>query len=98
MDYLQLPKTYCDDTLAEAMYARELEYFHYDFDRLNFERLLPLLPKGAYRDSIQERLNSTVEQMGYVDKIYQVLVSQISNPQDHAAAIARCKARREAAK
>jgi hypothetical protein len=33
MNYEQLPTEYKYDTLADAMYAREVEYFHYDFDR-----------------------------------------------------------------
>ena len=98
MIYQQLPKTYCDDTLADAMYARELEYFHYDFDRINFEQLLAKLPDGEYRTNIQERLNSTIQQMHYVDLIYQALAAQVSDPQAHEDAVARGKARREAVK
>jgi acyl-CoA reductase-like NAD-dependent aldehyde dehydrogenase len=39
MIYTQLSNDYKYDTLAEAIYSREVEHFHYDFDRKNFEHL-----------------------------------------------------------
>ena len=96
MKYQQLSKSYRDDTLAEAMYSREVEHFHYDFDRINFKKLLEKLPDSPYRNNVHERLESTIEQMSLVELIYLSLASQITNKQDHEEAVARCKAKRDA--
>lgn len=95
MKYSQLPQTYRDDTLAEALYARELEFFHYDFDRRNFEHLLTVLPDGQHHADIEQRLASTMEQMAMVENIYNALLAQITDPDAHAAAVARVTEKRE---
>jgi hypothetical protein len=95
MKYDQLPQSYRDDTLAEAMYGREVEHFHYDFDRINFSNLLETLPTGPYRDGVQQRHNDTLDRMATVDAIYAALASQIADPEAHAAAIARTTEKRE---
>ena len=97
MKYTQLPSTYQDDTVAEAMYAREVEFFHYDFDRKNFECLLKTLPKGTYRTNVEERLAGTKVQMASVEAIYEALKEQITSPTRHAAAVKRTTAKRAAA-
>lgn len=96
MKYTQLTQEYKEDTLVEALYARELEYFHYDFDRVNFEKMLELLPNGEFRDLIQTRLKETLVQMKNVEKVYEALESQIVDHEAHKVAIARALARREA--
>ena len=95
MKYRQLAETYKYDTIAEAMYARELEHFHYNFDRVNFEALLKTTPKGPYRDSIQARLEQTLLEMERVEQIYAALETQIDNEQEFAVAVLRARAKRE---
>lgn len=96
MEYEQLELSYREDTLAAAMYARELEYFHYDFDRKNFEKLLEAFPEGEYRSNIEARLASTIEQMANVERIYVALKSQIIDQAAYEAAVVRVKKKREA--
>ena len=96
MKYEQLSDEYQADTLADALYAREVEFFHYDFDRGNFEKMIESMPPSPFRESIQARLSETLVQMGNVEAIYAALRSRITDPQAHAAAAARCaKKRRE---
>ena len=95
MKYTQLPQTYRDDTLAEAMYGREIEFFHFDFDRINFAKLLETLPPSPYRDDVQKRHDETLERMATVKAIYEALESQITDPEVHAAAILRTTEKRK---
>ena len=95
MKYQQLTSDYKDDTIAEAMYGREIEYFHYEFDSLNFTSMLNTLPDGAERDALQERLNQTLKQMEYVDRIYDALKKQITDQASHEAAIIRTTEKRK---
>lgn len=97
MKYTQIPQTYKDDVIAEAMYARELEYFHYEFDATNFRRLLETAPEGPYRDNLTERLEATLAQMRNVDAIYEALTSQITSTAAHLEAVARTTEKRKAA-
>lgn len=94
MKYIQITQAYRDDVLAEAMYGREIEYFHYDFDRINFAKLLETLPPSSYRDDVQQRHKETLERMVTVDAIYAALASQITDPAAHAAAILRTTEKR----
>ena len=87
MKYEQMPLTYRDDTIAEALFAREIEYFHYDFDRINFEHILKDLPECEYRAMMEQRLFDTIGAMA--------LRAQITDPKAHAAAIARTTKRRK---
>jgi 2-polyprenyl-6-methoxyphenol hydroxylase-like FAD-dependent oxidoreductase len=95
MKYTQLPQTYRDDVLAEAIYSREVEFFHYDFDRSNFTELLQDMPLGSYRTNIEERLAGTIEQMGNVERIYNALLAQVTDVEAHAAAVLRTTKKRE---
>lgn len=97
MQYQQLPPSYKDDTIAEALYARELEHFHYAFDAANFERLLIDELPGAYRQELEQRLADTRTQMRRVEAIHAALTAQITDPAAHAAAVARAIAKRKAA-
>jgi len=95
MKYKQLPSTYKADTIASAMYAREMEYFHYQFDANNFEHLLDNAPAGANTKDIQDRLESTRAQMVAVENTYKALESQITDQAEHEAAVIRTTKKRE---
>ena len=96
MQYEQLSTDYKYDTLADAMYAREVEYFHYDFDRKNFEHLLANATDNEFAANVAERLNSTRKEMGSVLLIISALKSQIEDEQAYAAAVERVTAKRKA--
>lgn len=96
MKYEQLPTEYKYDTIADAMYAREVEYFHYDFDRKNFEHLLANATDNEFAASVSERLDATRKQMSNVEAIMAALRSQIEDEQAYAEAVARVTAKREA--
>lgn len=96
MEYQQLSQTtYREDVLAQALYAREVEFFHYDFDRANYAEMLKTLPEGTYRKEIQERHDGTVEQMRNVDAIYAALQKQITDQDAHKAAVDRLSAKQK---
>ncbi len=95
MQYKQLDQTYRDDTIAEAMYAREVEFFHYDFDRVNYAQMLQTLPKGPFRDQVQKNHDETIVQMDRVERVYAALQSQITDQESHAAAVQRCRGKRD---
>lgn len=96
MIYTQLSTDYKYDTLADAIYAREVEYFHYDFDRLNFDFLLSNLPDCEFKTSTAERLASTLHQMNSVEAIMDALRSQIDDAEAYAKAVERVTAKRKA--
>ena len=97
MIYSQLPSSYKYDTLADAIYGREVEYFHYDFDRINFEYILKDLPECEYRTNIENRLLDTVGTMAQVERTMAALLAQIDDPIAYAEGVARAIERREAA-
>jgi hypothetical protein len=96
MNYEQLPIEYKYDTLADAMYAREVEYFHYDFDRKNFEHLLANATDNEFAANIAERLDATRKQMGNVAAVVEALKAQIDDADAYAAAVERVTAKRKA--
>jgi hypothetical protein len=96
MNYQQLPTEYKYDTLADAMYAREVEYFHYDFDRKNFEHLLANATDNEFAANVAERLDSTRKQMGNVEAVIEALKAQIDDADAYAAAVERVTAKRKA--
>jgi hypothetical protein len=98
MIYSQLPSSYKYDTLADAIYGREVEYFHYDFDRINFEHILKDLPECEYRTNLAKRLADTIGTMTQVEKTMAALLAQIDDPIAYAEGVARAIERREAAK
>ncbi len=95
MKYKLLLETYKADTIANAMYAREMEYFHYEFDAINFEYLINNAPLGADTKDIQERLAITRTQMEAVDNTYKALVAQITDQAEHEAAVIRTAKKRQ---
>jgi hypothetical protein len=96
MNYEQLLPEYKYDTLADAMYAREVEHFHYDFDRKNFEHLLANATDNEFAANVAERLADTCKQMGNVMLIISALKSQIEDQAAYDAAVVRVTAKREA--
>lgn len=94
MIFNQLASTHLEDTIAEAMHGRELEFFHYDFDRVNFEHMLSQLPDSDYRRQVETRLAETLVQMNIVETIYQALQAQILDETAHQAAIVRTTLKR----
>ena len=98
MVYSQLPSSYKYDTLADAIYGREVEYFHYDFDRINFEYIVKDLPECEYRTNLENRLADTVGTMAQVERTMAALLAQIDDPIAYAEGVARAIERREAAK
>jgi hypothetical protein len=96
MKYEQLPTEYKYDVLADAMYAREVEYFHYDFDRKNFEHLLANATDNEFAANVAERLDATRKQMGNVMGVVNALRSQIDDADAYAAAVERVTAKRKA--
>lgn len=96
MKYEQLPTEYKYDILADAMYAREVEYFHYDFDRKNFEHLLANATDNEFAANVAERLDATRKQMSNVMGVVNALRSQIDDADAYAAAVERVTAKRKA--
>lgn len=89
MIYTQLPPEYKYDMLAEAVYAREVEYFLYDFDRTNFQHLLGTLTDQDAKMDIEKRLDETLKQMRMVEAVMGALHAQIEDQQAYAAAVER---------
>ena len=96
MKYEQLPIEYKYNTIADAMYAREVEYFHYDFDRKNFEHLLANATDNEFAANVAERLDATRKQMSNVMAVADALKAQIDDADAYAAAVERVTAKRKA--
>ena len=96
MQYTQLPMAYKYDTLADAIYAREVEYFHYDFDRINFEHLLANATDNEFAANVAERLDATRKQMANVEAVMAALHAQIDDQAEYEAAVVRVTAKRKA--
>ena len=96
MIYSQLSTEYKYDTLAEAMYAREVEFFHYEFDRKNFEYIVANATDNEFASDVAERLEATKKQMGNVAAIMAALQEQIEDQAAYDAAVVRVTAKREA--
>lgn len=96
MIYSQLSTEYKYDTLADAMYAREIEFFHYEFDRKNFEYIVANATDNEFASDVAERLEATKKQMGNVAAIMAALHAQIEDEQAYADAVVRATAKRKA--
>lgn len=92
MQYTNLPANLKYDTLAAAIKGREVEHFHYNLDKSNFETMLLTLEEGPFRDEIVQRLADTVREMNKVEAIYNALVAQIDDQVAYAEAVARLNA------
>jgi len=82
------------DLLAENIYSREQEWFHYDFDKQNFEQMLLTMPAGQLRTDMEKRLADTITQMTIVDNIHSALLAQIVDQEAYAAAVIRAAEKR----
>lgn len=87
MQYTQLPTSYKYETIADAIYAREVEYFHYAFDKTNFEYLIKTQSNGVFDESIHQRLSDTAMQMNNVLAIIEALKTQIDDQDAYALAV-----------
>ena len=56
MDYTLIDDDYVYDHLAAAIEGRQKEHYHYNLDKVNFEKMLETLPEGEYKKYIQSRL------------------------------------------
>ena len=95
MIYSQINDDYVYDTIADAIYGREVEYFHYNFDRVNF---LFILAQGdqeeAFIADIRQRLESTIVQMQKVEVMTRALRAQIKDQAAYGEAVQRVSAKR----
>jgi hypothetical protein len=85
------------DVIAEQLYNREHEHYHYELDRQNFVKMLETLEPGPFREEVQERLTSTIREQNKVEAIYNSLLAQIDDKAAFDAAMARVIAKRAAA-
>lgn len=95
MNYQQLSASYKYDTLAEAIYAREVEHFHYEFDLTNFIQIAGSMEPGPARDNMLQRIEDTKKQMRLVENIYNALIAQIDDQQAYEAAVQRAMLKRQ---
>jgi hypothetical protein len=95
MTYTQVPESYKYEVIADAIYGREMEYFHYDFDLKNFQYLAEILPEGEYKQDIKSRITDIKKQMGNVSAIHHALQVQIRDKEAYAKAVALVTKRRE---
>lgn len=98
MIYTQLSPTYKYDILAEAIYGREIELWHYDFDRINFEHILIGLPECEYRTNMEKRLFDTEAMMKQSERTMAALWSQVDDKEAYDAAVIRTTEKRAADK
>lgn len=94
MKYEQLGTDYIDDVIADALYAREVEYFHYSFDKQNFEEILKNDLPLNYKSQMENRIKETEMQMERVEQVYEALKKQIRNEETHKKAVKRTTIRR----
>jgi len=87
MNYTQIPETYKYRYIADAVYARELEYFSYDFDRINFEHMIENLPDGELKDDLVGRHKNVLEQMQSVKFVLAALWAQVDDANAYAQAV-----------
>lgn len=87
MKYTQLDTDYKYRHLANAIYGREMEYFHYDFDRINFEHMVANMPDGAFKDDMVKRIADVSEQMQNVLAVLAALWAQVDDEDAYARAV-----------
>ena len=96
MNYIQIKEDYKYDTLAEAIYSREMEFFHYEFDLINYRHLEETVPDGDYKNDIKNRIADIQKQMNIVDDMYNALQTQIIDQTAYMTAVERVTQKREA--
>jgi len=95
LQYTQVPHSYKYEVIADAIYAREIEYFHYNFDRINFEFLISRLPDGPYKEDVCKRLLETQAHMKNVLVLIEALRAQIDDEQAYLKAVETGEERRK---
>lgn len=94
MKYDYLEQDYIDDVIADALHARETEHFHYALDLANFEFIVKNTNDPKLILDMQERIATINGHIYVVQKVYDALQTQITDPARHAAAVARSAAKR----
>ena len=97
MNYTQIEDSYKYDTIATAIYGREIEYFHYAFDLTNFEFMVKHLPEGEALADIQKRIGETEAGMAQSHLIKQALEAQIDDREAYDEAVIRTVEKRKRA-
>jgi hypothetical protein len=87
MLYSQLSPTYKYGVLASAISSRETEYFHYEFDRNNFEQLLKTCENKDERKDLEKRIADITFQMNKVERLIDVLKLQIDDEKAYNLAV-----------
>lgn len=87
MNYTQLTPDYKYRHLATAIYAREMEYFHYDFDRINFQHMVANAPDSPFKDDIIKRITDVEHQMQTTTAILAALWAQVDDQDAYAIAV-----------
>ena len=87
MNYTQLDTDYKYRHLAKAIYDREMEYFHYDFDRINFEHIVANMSDGAFKDDLLKRIADVSEQMQNVLSVLGALWAQVDDQDAYVRAV-----------
>jgi len=110
MQYQQLTQDEMDDVIAENLYGREVEHFHYELNRKNYEEMLKTLPAGdaggapddreaaAYRAYIEGLVKTEAAGRDKTERTYDALATNLADPTRKAAAIERATAKRLATK
>ena len=85
------------DLIAENVFMRESEWFHYDFDLKNFQSILATMAQDdPGRANYEQRVRDTQTQMKIVEDIHAALMAQITDQTAYQAAVVRTTAKREA--
>ena len=95
MKYDYLEQDYIDDVIADALHAREAEHFHYALDLANFEFIVKNTNDPKLILDMQERIATINGHIYVVQKVYEALQKQITDPARHAAAVKRCEIKRK---
>ena len=95
MEYTHLTQEEMDDHIAEGIRGRQLEHFHHSVNVANYAAMLKTLPKGPWRDRIQQLHDEGLAEMEKVEGLHDALVAQIPTAR-LADAKARTAAKRAA--
>lgn len=108
--YQQLTQDEMDDAIAENLYGREVEHFHYELNRRNYVEMLKTLPVGddrgtpeeqeqaAYRAYIEGLVKTETAARDKTEHTYEALEKNFADPTRKAAAIDRAVTKRAAVK
>lgn len=77
MDYTHLTQEEMDDHIAEGIRGRQLEHFHHSVNVANYAEMLKVLPKGEWRDRIQQLHDEGLVEMAKIEGLHDALVKQV---------------------